>query len=224
MPRIPEPGIDEPRCVVNRREARGFAGSVLREAKLFIDAPNIRIPLHGTAGWRPEGIRSRVTGFRRLGGIVSSPTFPLHGKNGACALDCLMACKRVRSVCSARCGRRGSAGILLQRKIILDNCLTRTVLFWASRKLYTCSFWNELVCRPRQVFTMFKKLGLATALLALTLFSIAPAHAQESRASLGGRVTDPEGAVVPNAKVTVTPAETGVRQTTVALKFAYVML
>jgi len=61
---------------------------------------------------------------------------------------------------------------------------------------------------------MFRKLGLAVALLALTLFSIAPAHAQESRASLGGRVTDPEGAVVPNAKVTVTSVETGVRQTT----------
>ena len=52
---------------------------------------------------------------------------------------------------------------------------------------------------------------IAVVLLALTLFSIAHAHAQESRASLGGRGTDPEGAFVPNAKVTVTSVETGGR-------------
>jgi hypothetical protein len=48
---------------------------------------------------------------------------------------------------------------------------------------------------------------------ALALASFA-AWGQSSRASLGGRVTDPQGSAVPNAEVAVVSDETGVRQTT----------
>lgn len=61
---------------------------------------------------------------------------------------------------------------------------------------------------------MFRKLLLAATLLTLALSSFKPLYAQESRASVGGRVTDPEKAVVRDATVTVTSVETGVRQTT----------
>ncbi len=44
--------------------------------------------------------------------------------------------------------------------------------------------------------------------------SIATGWAQESRATLEGRVTDPQGAIVPNATVTVTSGDTQVKQTT----------
>jgi len=43
---------------------------------------------------------------------------------------------------------------------------------------------------------------------------VSPAICQESRATLGGRVSDAEGALVPNADVTVTSDDTGVRQQT----------
>ena len=61
---------------------------------------------------------------------------------------------------------------------------------------------------------MFRKISIAIASLVLTLFAFYPAYAQESRASLSGRVTDPAKAVVRDAHVTVTSVETGVRQTT----------
>src|SRR6266436_2121340 len=38
--------------------------------------------------------------------------------------------------------------------------------------------------------------------------------AQSSRAALGGRVTDAQGAVIPNANVVVTSEDTAVKQTT----------
>src|SRR5207249_6030283 len=46
---------------------------------------------------------------------------------------------------------------------------------------------------------------------ALCLCGSIKASAQEARAKLGGRVTDPQGYVVPNAIVTVTSNDTGVR-------------
>ena len=56
---------------------------------------------------------------------------------------------------------------------------------------------------------MFKK--LAIALVVLSKF----ASSQEVRATLGGRVSDPQGAVVPAAKVVVTSDDTDVKQQTV---------
>src|SRR5260370_36307518 len=52
----------------------------------------------------------------------------------------------------------------------------------------------------------------ALALLAIALFAGArPACAQEARATLGGKVTDAQGAVVPSAEVVVTSDDTNVR-------------
>jgi hypothetical protein len=50
-------------------------------------------------------------------------------------------------------------------------------------------------------------------LLAAILGSASLCLGQEARATLGGRVTDPQGAVVPNAQVVVTSDDTGVAQT-----------
>ena len=60
---------------------------------------------------------------------------------------------------------------------------------------------------------MNKKFNLAVA-LAASLVAISGLQAQSSRASLGGRVTDAQGAVVPNADVAVISEDTAVRQTT----------
>lgn len=50
----------------------------------------------------------------------------------------------------------------------------------------------------------------------LVLFAATPAFSQETRATLGGRVTDSQGAVVPNAAVTVISDDTGVKLHTTA--------
>jgi Carboxypeptidase regulatory-like domain len=42
-----------------------------------------------------------------------------------------------------------------------------------------------------------------------------PSFGQETRATLGGKVVDPQGGVIPGATVTVTAEETGVKQTTI---------
>lgn len=65
------------------------------------------------------------------------------------------------------------------------------------------------------LFSSAKQIN-ATVTIVLGLFLVAGgwAHGQDVRASLGGRVTDPQGAIIPNATVAVTADETGVVQTT----------
>src|SRR4051812_21483776 len=53
-----------------------------------------------------------------------------------------------------------------------------------------------------------------STLLSVTILCAVPFYAQSSRAALGGRVTDAQGAVVPNASVVVTSEDTAVKQTT----------
>lgn len=48
----------------------------------------------------------------------------------------------------------------------------------------------------------------------LTVIACTTSHAQEVRATIGGRVTDAQGAVVPGASVTVTSDDTSVKQDT----------
>jgi outer membrane receptor protein involved in Fe transport len=59
-----------------------------------------------------------------------------------------------------------------------------------------------------------KALALAAILLMATLFTFSHAAAQGRVGTLQGTVKDPNGAVVPNAKVTVTQSVTGYNQTT----------
>jgi hypothetical protein len=58
------------------------------------------------------------------------------------------------------------------------------------------------------------KAGLWLWLTIILLAGVSPALGQETRATLGGKVFDPQGLVVPGATVVVTSEETGVRQTT----------
>jgi type 1 fimbria pilin len=51
--------------------------------------------------------------------------------------------------------------------------------------------------------------------LVLMVLAVLPAHAQMTTATLNGTVTDPTGAVVPDATVNVTNVDTGVSRTTV---------
>src|SRR5215212_7673588 len=61
---------------------------------------------------------------------------------------------------------------------------------------------------------MIRKLFLKTAiLLAAILLTISPAGAQARIGTIQGTVKDPNGAVVPNARVTVTQSVTGYNQT-----------
>jgi len=53
---------------------------------------------------------------------------------------------------------------------------------------------------------------LSTAIL--LCFCLSPLWSQESRATLEGRVTDPQGALIPGASITVIAEATGVKQTT----------
>jgi hypothetical protein len=124
MPQVPEPGIDEPRCV--RQKARFEAAYFVRPNSLLMYC-NIWTLLNGTAGWRPEGIRSRITCFRRLGGIVS-PTFHCMARMGSA--HSIVDGTKI-SLPRDRFGRLGSAGTLLQRQIVLDNYSDPLVLFWA---------------------------------------------------------------------------------------------
>ena len=50
-------------------------------------------------------------------------------------------------------------------------------------------------------------------LLALLLLTVTAAFAQSFTATLSGTVTDPSGAIIPNAKVTITNPKTGVART-----------
>src|SRR2546426_1596189 len=62
------------------------------------------------------------------------------------------------------------------------------------------------------------RVWMVMAALALSCLISAPLCAQESRATLEGRVTDGQGAVVPQATVVVTSELTGVKQQTVTNK------
>src|SRR5258706_12874532 len=57
---------------------------------------------------------------------------------------------------------------------------------------------------------LFTSIGIAVALL----FACAPGYAQSFTGSIAGTVTDPSGAVVPGAQVTITQTETNRRVTT----------
>jgi hypothetical protein len=65
------------------------------------------------------------------------------------------------------------------------------------------------------LFSSAKQIN-ATVTIVVGLFLVAGgwAYGQDVRASLGGRVTDSQGAIIPNATVAVTSDETGVVQTT----------
>src|SRR5438876_1006541 len=56
---------------------------------------------------------------------------------------------------------------------------------------------------------------MSKALIALLLTAVS-AWAQDARATIGGRITDGHGAIVPNAAIAVVSGDTGVQQKTVA--------
>ena len=62
--------------------------------------------------------------------------------------------------------------------------------------------------------SMVRMIGTLALMTCLLLLAGERAYGQDVRASLGGRVTDPQGAIIPNATVAVTADETGVVQTT----------
>ncbi len=66
--------------------------------------------------------------------------------------------------------------------------------------------------RLRALCGMFR----VTALIAMVAIMIAPAFSQEFRGTLSGSVTDPTGAQIPNARVTVTEVHTGTKTETVS--------
>src|ERR1043165_1718439 len=72
---------------------------------------------------------------------------------------------------------------------------------------------------------MRSQMRSAAALLALFLLvCAAPALAQSDRGAITGTVSDPTGAVVPNAKVTATSLDTGeVRETTTSGEGSYTL-
>ena len=63
----------------------------------------------------------------------------------------------------------------------------------------------------RNWFTSVLASGAVLALL--LVFTTAPAPAQTETGQIAGTVVDPSGAVVPNAKVTLTAVATGVKRT-----------
>src|SRR5205085_107772 len=60
----------------------------------------------------------------------------------------------------------------------------------------------------------FRQLTQAASMFVLVLACVLSAHAQVTTGNVRGTVTDPNGAVVPNAKVTITQKSTNVSQTT----------
>lgn len=61
------------------------------------------------------------------------------------------------------------------------------------------------------------RLVLVTCVVCLAMASFL--HGQESRATLEGRITDQQGALIPGASVEVTAELTGVKQQTISSEF-----
>ncbi|MBO0858208.1 MAG: carboxypeptidase regulatory-like domain-containing protein, partial [Chloracidobacterium sp.] len=68
----------------------------------------------------------------------------------------------------------------------------------------------------RQIRFSVIRPGVILAALLLFILIFKPLSAQESRATLEGRVTDQQGAIIPRATVEVTSEQTGVKQRTTA--------
>ena len=66
----------------------------------------------------------------------------------------------------------------------------------------------------RQTRSSAIRSGVILAALLLSILIFKPLRAQESRATLEGRVTDQQGAIIPQAAVVVTSEQTGVKQQT----------
>src|SRR5436189_5360958 len=62
---------------------------------------------------------------------------------------------------------------------------------------------------------MNKAISFIVVAIFLVIVPTITASAQDSRASLGGRVLDPQGSVIPAAQVLVTAEGTGVKQNTI---------
>jgi len=69
----------------------------------------------------------------------------------------------------------------------------------------------------RQTRSAALRSGMILTVLLFPTLIFQPLHAQESRATLEGRVTDQQGASIPGATVIVNSEPTGVNQQTVAV-------
>src|SRR5262249_28039696 len=76
---------------------------------------------------------------------------------------------------------------------------------------------HEAMERTRQTRSSAIRSGVILAALMLSILIFKPLRAQESRATLEGRVTDQQGAIIPRATVVVTSEQTGVKQQTATI-------
>src|SRR5690242_462028 len=89
-----------------------------------------------------------------------------------------------------------------------------------------CSFGSRMPMRQSREGEFMRSYKIfAAVLLALSMALLAaPVLAQSDRGSVTGSVTDPSGAVIPNAKVTATNLDTGeVRETTTSGEGSYTL-
>src|SRR5690349_11231291 len=74
--------------------------------------------------------------------------------------------------------------------------------------------FQTLLLRTREQFRWFALATFAVMLTALFLAAVAgPAHAQDVFGRISGTVTDTQGAVIPNADVTITNEQTKISRT-----------
>jgi len=89
--------------------------------------------------------------------------------------------------------------------LILDNAAVKKSI---SLKSETIPFISKAIQKFRRIF-MFKK---AVFFVVIGLFCAANLFAQNTKGTITGTVLDPNGAVVPNVKVTATDTNRGVSQ------------